>query len=82
VIVDFMDMLGIGQTSLVATDIALLPALLVGLEHSTRLAKLAVMDGIPFPRPEFLSWELKSLTKAKNPKRWPISQGGEEQLPE
>jgi len=34
VIVDFMDMLGIGQTSLVATDIALLPALLVGLEHS------------------------------------------------
>ena len=63
VIVDFMDTLGIGQTSLVATDIALLPALLVGLEHPTRVAKLAVMDGIPFPRPEFSSWEPKSFAK-------------------
>jgi pimeloyl-ACP methyl ester carboxylesterase len=63
VIVDFMDTLGIGQSSLVATDIALLPALLVGLEHPTRGAKLAVMDGIPFSRPEFSSWELKSLAK-------------------
>ena len=33
VVGDFMDSLGIPQASLVATDIALLPALLVGLEH-------------------------------------------------
>ncbi|MFK7777083.1 MAG: alpha/beta hydrolase [Gimesia sp.] len=63
VIVDFMDSLGIHQASLVATDISLLPALLVGLEHSNRVSKLVVMDGIPFPRPQYSSWELKSFAK-------------------
>ena len=62
-IVDFMDSLSIGQASLVATDIALLPALLVGLEHPSRVSKLAVMDGIPFPRPQHSSWELKAFAK-------------------
>ena len=62
-IVDFMDSLSIRQASLVATDIALLPALLVGLEHPSRVSKLAVMDGIPFPRPQYSSWELKSFAK-------------------
>ncbi len=62
-IVDFMDSLPIGQASLVATDIALLPALLVGLEHPSRVSKLAVMDGIPFPRPQHSSWELKAFAK-------------------
>ena len=61
VVVDFMDSLGIQQASLIATDIALLPSLLVGLEHPQRASKLAVMDGIPFPRPQFSSWELKSF---------------------
>ena len=63
VIVDFMDSLGIGQANLVATDISLLPALLVGLEHPSRVLRLAVMDGIPFPRPQYSSWELKSFAK-------------------
>ena len=63
IIVDFMDSLSIGQANLVATDIALLPALLVGLEHPERVAKLAVMDGIPFPRPQYSSWELKAFAR-------------------
>ena len=63
VIVDFMDTLNISKTNIVATDIGLLPALLVGLEHPERLIKLAVMDGIPFLRPEYASWELRSFTK-------------------
>jgi len=63
VIVDFMDSLHIRQANLVATDIALLPSLLVGLEHPSRVSKLAVMDGIPFPRPQYSSWELKSFAK-------------------
>ncbi len=63
VIVDFMDSLHIQQANLVGTDIALLPSLLVGLEHPSRVIKLAVMDGIPFPRPQYSSWELKSFAK-------------------
>ncbi len=62
-IVDFMDSLHISQANLVATDIALLPALLVGLEHPSRVSRLAVMDGIPFPRPQYSSWELKSFAR-------------------
>jgi pimeloyl-ACP methyl ester carboxylesterase len=63
VIVDFLDSLDISQANLVATDIALLPALLVGLKYPSRVSKLAVMDGIPFPRPQYSSWELKSFAK-------------------
>lgn len=63
VVVDFMDTLDIPKANIVATDIGLLPALLVGLEHPDRVLKLAVMDGIPFPRPEFASWELRSFAK-------------------
>lgn len=63
VVIDFMDSLGIRRASLVATDIALLPALLVGLQHPSRVDRLAVMDGIPFPRPQHSSWELRSFAK-------------------
>jgi pimeloyl-ACP methyl ester carboxylesterase len=63
VVVEFMDSLDIHQANLVATDIALLPALLVGLEYPSRVSRLAVMDGIPFPRPQYSSWELKSFAK-------------------
>ncbi len=63
VIIDFMDSLHIDQANLVATDISLLPSLLVGLEHPGRVSKLAVMDGIPFPRPQYASWELKSFAR-------------------
>jgi pimeloyl-ACP methyl ester carboxylesterase len=63
VIIDFLDSLHITKVNLVATDIALLPALLVGLAHPNRVSRLAVMDGIPFPRPQYSSWELKSFAK-------------------
>lgn len=62
-IIDFLDTLDIQQANLVATDIALLPALLAGLEHPSRILKLAVMDGIPFPRPQYSSWELRSFAR-------------------
>ena len=63
VIVDFMDSLDITQAILMATDIALLPSLLVGLEHPSRVSRLVVMDGIPFVRPQYSAWELKSFAK-------------------
>jgi len=63
IIVDFMDTLDVVKAHLVATDISLLPALLVGLEYPDRVLKLAVMDGIPFPRPQYSSWELRSFSK-------------------
>ena len=63
VIVAFMDALNIDKANLVASDISLLPALLVGLEYATRVNKLVVMDGIPFVRPQYSSWELKSFAK-------------------
>lgn len=63
VIVDFMDTLDVVKAHLVATDISLLPTLLVGLEYPDRVLKLAVMDGIPFPRPQYASWELRSFAK-------------------
>jgi pimeloyl-ACP methyl ester carboxylesterase len=63
VIVDFMDTLYVEKANLVATDISLLPTLLVGLEYPDRVLKLAVMDGIPFPRPQYSSWELRSFAK-------------------
>ncbi len=63
VIVAFMDALNIDKANLVATDISLLPALLVGLENALRVNKLVVMDGIPFVRPQHASWELRSFAK-------------------
>ena len=63
VVIDFMDTLQIHKAILMATDIALLPAMLVGLKYPLRVSKLAVMDGIPFPRPQYSSWELRSFAK-------------------
>ena len=63
VAVEFLDSLHIPQAILMATDIALLPALLVGLEYPNRVSKLVVMDGIPFQLPQYSSWELKSFAK-------------------
>ena len=62
-IIDFLDTLEIHQAHLIGTDIALLPSLLAGLEHPNRILKLAVMDGIPFPRPQYSSWELRSFAR-------------------
>jgi len=61
VVIDFLDSLQIQKAILMATDISLLPALLVGLKYPDRVLKLAVMDGIPFPRPQYSSWELRSF---------------------
>ncbi len=63
VVVAFMDALNIDKANLVASDISLLPALLVGLENANRVNKLVVMDGIPFVRPQYASWELRSFAK-------------------
>lgn len=63
VIVDFMDTLAVPQANLVATDISLLPALIVGLKYPDRVSRLVVMDGIPFPRPQYTSWELRSFAR-------------------
>ncbi len=63
VLVDFMDSMHIPKAILMATDIALLPSLLIGLEYPNRVSKLIVMDGMPFPRPQYSSWELKSFAK-------------------
>lgn len=62
-IVDFMDTLGLEKAHFVATDIGLLPALLVGLEYPDRVEKLAVMDGIPVPSSQHSSWELKGFAR-------------------
>ncbi|WP_034060846.1 alpha/beta fold hydrolase [Lacinutrix jangbogonensis] len=62
-VIEFMDALKVDNAIIMATDIALLPAFLVGLEYPERVSKLIVMDGIPFRRPQYASWELNSFTK-------------------
>ncbi|WP_456437727.1 alpha/beta fold hydrolase [Psychroserpens sp.] len=62
-VIDFMDTMKIKQTIILASDIALLPALLIGLEQPELVSKLIVMDGIPFPRKQYASWELNSFTR-------------------
>lgn len=62
-IVDFMDALKIDNAIIMGSDIALLPAFLVGLEYPERVSKLVVMDGLPFKRPEYAAWELNSFAK-------------------
>ena len=63
VVVAFMDALKIDNAIIMATDIALLPAFFVGLEYPERVSMLVVMDGIPFKRPQYASWELNSFTR-------------------
>ncbi len=62
-VIDFMDTMKIKQTIILASDIALLPALLIGLKQPELVSKLIVMDGIPFPRKQYASWELNSFAK-------------------
>lgn len=62
-IVDFMDALKIDNAIIMGSDIGLLPAFLVGLEYPERVSRLVVMDGIPFKRPQYASWELNSFAK-------------------
>jgi pimeloyl-ACP methyl ester carboxylesterase len=63
IVIDFMDTINVKQPIILASDIALLPTLLIGLERPELVSKLIVMDGIPFPRKQYSSWELNSFTK-------------------
>lgn len=63
IVIDFMDTIKIKQTIIMAPDIALLPAFLIGLKRPALVSKLIVMDGIPFPRKQYASWELNSFAR-------------------
>ena len=63
IVIDFIDTVKVKQSIILASDIALLPAFLIGLQKPELVSKLIVMDGIPFPRKQYTSWELKSFTR-------------------
>ncbi|MGW9685735.1 alpha/beta fold hydrolase [Flagellimonas sp. 2504JD1-5] len=58
---DFLDTLQIDFAHIMATDIGLSPALIMGVENPNRIGRIIVMDGIPFPTTAFSSWEVKSF---------------------
>ncbi|WP_411029716.1 alpha/beta fold hydrolase [Spongiimicrobium sp. 3-5] len=59
--IDFLNTLKIQQAHVMATDIGLSPALIMGVENPTRIGKIIVMDGIPFPTTAYSSWEVRSF---------------------
>ncbi|MEX0288827.1 MAG: alpha/beta fold hydrolase [Flavobacteriaceae bacterium] len=61
VAIDFLNTLEIDYAHIMATDIGLSPALIMGVEHPERIGRIVVMDGIPFPTTAYSSWELKSF---------------------
>ena len=63
IVIDFTDTVKVKQSIILASDIALLPTFLIGLQKPELVSKLIVMDGIPFPRKQYSSWELNSFTK-------------------
>jgi len=63
IVIDFMSTMKIKQPIIMAPDIALLPAFLIGLKRPELVSKLIVMDGIPFPRKQYASWELNSFAR-------------------
>ena len=63
IVIDFIETVKVKQSIILASDIALLPAFLIGLQKPELVSKLIVMDGIPFPRKQYVSWELNSFTK-------------------
>ena len=60
---DFLDTLQIDEAHIMATDIGLSPALIMGLENPSRIGRIVVMDGIPFPTSEYSSWEVRSFAR-------------------
>ena len=60
---DFLDTLDIGTAHIIATDIGLSPALIMGLENPNRIGRIVVMDGIPFPTSAYSSWEVRSFAR-------------------
>lgn len=63
VAIDFLETLQIDFATIMATDIGLSPALIMGVEHPDRIGQIVVMDGIPFPTSDYSSWELKSFAR-------------------
>ncbi len=61
--IDFLNTLQIEQAHIMATDIGLSPALIMGVENPNRIENIIVMDGIPFPTSAYSSWELKSFAR-------------------
>lgn len=61
--VDFLDTLHIDKAHIMATDIGLSPALIMGLENPDRIGRIVVMDGIPFPTSAYSSWEVRSFAR-------------------
>lgn len=61
--IDFFNTIGIERAHIMATDIGLSPALIMGLDNPNRIERIVVMDGIPFPTSTFSSWELKSFAR-------------------
>ncbi len=60
---DFLNTLQIRKAQVIATDIGLSPALIMGVENPDRIGRIVVMDGIPFPTSAYSSWELKSFAQ-------------------
>ena len=60
---DFLNTLQIIKAQVMATDIGLSPALIMGVENPNRIGRIVVMDGIPFPTSAYSSWELKSFAQ-------------------
>ncbi|NAS12228.1 alpha/beta fold hydrolase [Poritiphilus flavus] len=58
---DFLDTLQIEFANIMATDIGLSPALIMGVEQPDRIGQIVVMDGIPFPTSAYSSWEVRSF---------------------
>ncbi|TXN38250.1 alpha/beta hydrolase [Flagellimonas hymeniacidonis] len=58
---DFLDTLQIENAHVMATDIGLSPALIMGVENPDRIDRIVVMDGIPFPTTAYSSWEVRSF---------------------
>lgn len=60
---DFLNTLGIDRAHVMATDIGLSPALIMGVENPERIGRIIVMDGIPFPTSAYSSWEVRSFAR-------------------
>lgn len=58
---DFLNTLQIEYAHVMATDIGLSPALIMGVENPERIGRIVVMDGIPFPTTAYSSWEVRSF---------------------
>lgn len=60
---DFLEALQIKRAHIMATDIGLSPALIMGVENPDRIGQIIVMDGIPFPTSAYSSWEVRSFAR-------------------